>query len=261
MDILEKIVQHKKSEVAQKKLLFSTTKLEKSQFFDRQPLSFRDFLTASDKSGIIAEFKRKSPSKGIINAQVLPEEVGIGYEEAGVSAISVLTDTTFFGGENRDLTAIRNFVNVPILRKDFIIDEYQILEAKAIGADVILLIAACLEKQQLSQLAKFAKSLDMSILTEVHSAEELDKVASETDAIGVNNRNLKTFEVNIENSIQLSSLISDKFVKISESGISQSSTVKELQKFGFQGFLMGENFMKTSNPTETCQNFIQELQS
>jgi len=261
MDILEKIILHKKSEITQKKGLFPTIKLEKSQFFDRQPFSFRDFLTSSDKSGIIAEFKRKSPSKGIINAQVLPEEVGIGYEEAGVSAISVLTDTTFFGGANRDLTAIRNFVNVPILRKDFIIDEYQILEAKAIGADVILLIAACLEKTQLFQLTKFAKNLNISVLTEIHSTEELDKVSPETDAIGVNNRNLKTFEVSIETSIELSSQISNEFIKISESGISQVVTVRKLQEFGFQGFLMGENFMKTPNPAETCQNFIQKLQN
>ncbi len=259
MDILEKIVRHKFQEVEKNKANFPMSILEKSQFFERTPLSFRDFLLHPEKRGIIAEFKRKSPSKGVINDQVLPEKVATDYEKAGVSAISVLTDTPFFAGENRDVIAARNFVQVPILRKDFIVDEYQILEAKSIGADVILLIASCLEKSRLTQLAKFAKTLGLSILTEIHAAEELEKIAPETDAVGVNNRNLKTFEVNVQTSVDLFDQIPSDFVKISESGISHIDTIKMLKMVGFQGFLIGENFMKTSNPGQACQDFIAQM--
>ncbi len=259
MTILDEIVQHKRKVVAKNKELYPIKLLEKSTSFETTPVSLTKYLLREDKSGIIAEFKRKSPSKGMINEFADVEKITMGYIQAGASALSVLTDLKFFGGKNEDLITARKSNNCPILRKDFIVDEYQIIEAKSIGADAILLIAACLTKEEIFHFAKTARNLGLEVLMEVHTEEELDKVNEHLNVVGVNNRNLKTFEVSIENSKILSEKIPSDFVKISESGISNVSAIKELKKYGFQGFLIGENFMKTSMPEKACEKFIKEL--
>ncbi|MBN2519204.1 MAG: indole-3-glycerol phosphate synthase TrpC, partial [Bacteroidales bacterium] len=235
--------------------------LKKSDLFNREPLSLKEFLLNENKSGIIAEFKRKSPSIGVINNFVKVEEVTSRYEEAGVSGISVLTDLDFFGGKNEDIETARKTVNIPILRKDFIIDEYQLIEAKSIGADAILLIAAVISKEKIMELASQAKNLGLEILFEIHNKKELEKLNDFIDIVGVNNRNLKTFEVSINTSIDLSNAIPDRFIKISESGISNAENIKILKNAGYQGFLIGENFMKNKNPGKSCKEFIKKLKS
>jgi len=257
MNILEKIIAHKKVEVAERSSLVPVKLLEKSLYFDSQVVSMKKYVERADKTGIIAEFKRKSPSKGDINPNASVETVTIGYMQAGASALSILTDKEFFGGKNEDLTLARKFNFCPILRKDFIIDEYQIIEAKSIGADCILLIAAALEPARLKQLAGFAKSLGMEVLMEVHDAEELQVSLNEhLDLVGVNNRSLKTFEVYLDTSYQLVEQIPSEFVKISESGISEPETLVQLKAAGFDGFLIGENFMKSSRPHQAAMNFM-----
>ena len=260
MDILEKIVAHKQIEVGGRKQLVSTKQLERSQYFTREVISLKTFLLRPDKSGIIAEFKRYSPSKKDINTHSTVQQVTIGYAAAGVSGISVLTDHRFFKGTSNDLIIARKYNDVPILRKEFIIDEYQLLEAKAIGADAILLIAECLEKEQLARLAKFAKSLGLEVLTEIHSAAQLPKLTADIDIVGVNNRNLKTFQVDLQHSKELFHKIPSSYVRISESGISHPDTIVDLKQHGFQGFLIGENFMKTEQPGEACAQFIKEIE-
>lgn len=259
MTILEKIVAHKEKEVAERKSLFPTKLLEQTIFFDAPPVSMKTYLTRPDKSGIIAEFKRRSPSKGDINPYAKVEQVTIGYMQAGASGLSVLTDTHFFGGKSEDLIEARKFNFCPILRKDFIIDEYQIVEARSIGADVILLIAECLDAEQVKRLAAFAKTLGLEVLMEVHSADQLAKLTPDIDIVGVNNRNLKDFTVSIDTSIQLFDAIPNEFVKISESGISDPNTIVKLKKVGFQGFLIGEHFMKTSDPAKACSDFVRRV--
>lgn len=260
MNILEKIIEHKKVEVAERKELYPIKLLEKSIYFESPTVSLKKYVQREDKSGIIAEIKRKSPSKGVINAYVSVERTSIGYMQAGASAISVLTDMEFFGGSSEDLTTARKFNFCPILRKDFTIDEYQIIEAKSIGADAILLIAAVLEPRRLNELAAFAKSLKLEVLMEVHNEEELEaNKEAPVDLVGVNNRNLKTFETSIDVSKRLSSLIPDHFVKISESGIDAPAIILELKKYGFEGFLMGQNFMQHSRPEKAAKDFITEL--
>lgn len=262
MNILEQIAAHKQKEVAEKKSTVPTKLLEQSIYFETKPVSFKKYLLRDDLSGIIAEFKRKSPSLGMINPHASVERTTIGYMQAGASALSVLTDQQFFGGKYEDLTTARKFNFCPILRKDFIIDEYQIIEAKSIGADVILLIAGILETDQLNNLAQFARSLGMEVLLEVHDQEELERTMSDrVDAIGVNNRNLKDFTVSINTSKELSALIPDSFIKVSESGISQPETIMDLKDYGYRGFLMGEAFMKTSRPEKACAAFIRELKT
>jgi len=259
MNILEKITQHKIKEIAERSELYPIKLLEKSIFFESPTISLKKYLLREDKSGIIAEFKRKSPSKGFINKYAKPEKVSVEYMQAGASALSVLTDNKFFGGSCEDLKIVRKYNYCPVLRKDFIIDEYQIIEAKSIGADAILLIAAILSKNQIIQFEKLAKSLNLEILFEVHNKEELEKIELDNKIIGVNNRNLKTFETNIQTSIDLSSFIPDNCVKVSESGISKIENIIELKKYGFNGFLIGENFMKSESPGRACANFIKKL--
>lgn len=257
MDILEKIIAHKKAEIAEKSSLEPVKLLEKSIYYDSQVVSMKKYIKREDKTGIIAEFKRKSPSKGNININASVEAVTIGYMQAGASALSILTDGEFFGGKNEDLTMARKFNFCPILRKDFIIDEYQIIEAKSIGADCILLIAAALDPKRLKELASFSKSLGMEVLMEVHDAQELDASINEyLDLIGVNNRSLKTFEVSLDTSYDLVDRIPSGFVKISESGISKPETLVSLKKAGFDGFLIGENFMKSGRPHQAALNFM-----
>ncbi len=259
MNILTKIVEHKRKEVASRKELYPIKLLENSIYFQSSCVSMKEYLLRPDKSGIIAEFKRQSPSKGPINPFAQVEKVTIGYMQAGASALSVLTDTHFFNGKNEDLTEARRFNYCPILRKDFIIDEYQIFEARSIGADVILLIAECLDRGRIRDLAKQAKSLGMEVLLEVHSEKQLQKVNEYIDVVGVNNRNLENFEVSIQTSIDLFSVIPNDFVKISESGISDPNVIVQLKEVGFQGFLIGEYFMKADEPHKRCQTFIERI--
>jgi len=259
LTILDNITAYKQQEVSARKKAFPITLLEQSPWYSRTCYSITDRLKNS-KSGIIAEHKRRSPSKRVINDKTLLPTVVKGYEEAGVSAISVLTDTKFFGGSLDDLVLARTCVNIPLLRKEFIVDPYQIHEAKAYGADAILLIAACLTEIELKQYSALAKELGMDVLLEVHNSEELQKSLHPTvDLLGVNNRNLKTFEVSLETSKELSAQIPNDFIKVSESGISHVQAIKELKPYGFKGFLIGENFMKTDNPGESAKEFIAKL--
>lgn len=261
MNILEEIVQYKKTEVLDRKSTIPFRTLEKSTFFNNSTLALTDHLIAEDLTGIIAEFKRKSPSKGIINNRSSIQEVTHGYQSNGASGLSILTDEKYFGGSSEDLVTARKHTNIPILRKDFMIDEYQIVEAKSMGADVILLIAACLSEKEIYSLARFAHSLNLQVLMEVHDQEELHFCNEYLDIVGVNNRNLKTFEVNINLSVNLSNQIPPGLVKISESGISQVDHIKKLKDAGFQGYLIGENFMKESDPVKAFAEFMQLMES
>ncbi|MGZ0014936.1 indole-3-glycerol phosphate synthase TrpC [Yeosuana sp. AK3] len=259
MNILDKIVADKRIEVDLRKSLIPIKQLEQSVLFERETVSLAHKLRLS-QSGIIAEHKRRSPSKSVINQNLNVFDVAKGYENAGVCSMSVLTDGKYFGGSLEDLLTARASCNLPLLRKEFIIDPYQIAEAKAYGADVILLIASILTKNELKQFSELAKSLHLEVLLEVHNEEELHKsIMPSVDMLGVNNRNLKTFEVSLEISKKLSQLIPNDFVKVSESGISTVESIKELQTFGYQGFLIGENFMKTDNAGESAKQFITSL--
>jgi indole-3-glycerol phosphate synthase len=261
MTILEQIIADKIKEVDLKKSIIPIHMLEQSVLFDRSVNSLRNRLYNS-KSGIIAEHKRRSPSKAVINQNLNVEDVAKGYENAGVCGMSVLTDTKYFGGTIDDLILARASCQLPLLRKDFIIDPYQVFEAKAYGADVILLIAAALSRQKIQTLSTLAKQLNLEILLEIHSEPELHKALMPTlDMIGVNNRNLKTFQVNLNHSKDLSTLIPKDFIKVSESGISSTQAIKALKPFGFQGFLIGENFMKTNNPGHSAADFIKTLEA
>ena len=260
MNILDKITADKRKEVNLKKSLIPVIQLEQSVLFERQTISLAEQLKNS-ASGIIAEHKRRSPSKATINQNLNVQDVAKGYENAGVCGMSVLTDSKYFGGSLDDLLIARASCSLPLLRKEFIIDEYQIIEAKAHGADVILLIAAILSQKEIKQFSQLAKQLQLNVLLEVHNEEELHKsIIPSIDMLGVNNRNLKTFEVSLETSKTLSKIIPNDFVKVSESGISSVNSIKELQQFGYKGFLIGENFMKTENPGESATQFIQNLE-
>lgn len=258
MNILETIIEEKKKEVKRQKTLVSVVALEQSELYNRDTFSLKQFLLDESKTGIIAEFKRKSPSKGIINDHSDVVEVTKAYAANGASCLSVLTDEKFFGGTAEDLKKAR--VNqIPILRKDFIIDEYQIIEARAIGADVILLIAACLTPERVKELALFAKSLHLEVLLEIHNEEELQHICDATEIVGINNRDLKTFTVDINRSLELGKKIPSDKLKIAESGISNIETISTFKNAGFRGFLIGENFMKTPDPTIAFAGFVQQL--
>jgi indole-3-glycerol phosphate synthase len=261
MTILEKIIENKKKELSILERLTTVKELEKSGHFKRQPYSLSTFIADKNKTGIIAEFKRKSPSKGIINSISLPVDVVSGYFREGASGVSILTDTQFFGGSLSDLLIVREKSDFPILRKDFIIDEYQVIESKSAGADVILLIAAVLSGGEILKFSRLAGSLGMEVLLEVHDPDELDKVNQFVNIIGVNNRNLKTFEVDIETSVKTADRIPAGYCRISESGISSPSVIKNLRSHGFEGFLMGERFMSSSDPVKSFSEFVTELKS
>ncbi len=259
MHILDKIVAAKKREVDLRKQLIPIDQLQQSVLFKR-PLNSLSKALLNSSAGIIAEYKRRSPSRPMINNSLSVEEVARGYQSAGVSGISILTDGQFFGGSLDDLLHGRASVSIPILRKDFIINEYQIYEAKAYGADVILLIAAILNPEQVRSFSQLAKSLKMESLLEVHNESELTKnINADVDMIGVNNRNLKTFEVSVSTSLDLSSAIPDRFVKISESGIADPNTISKLRSAGYRGFLVGEHFMKQEDPGRAAYEFIKSL--
>ncbi len=260
MHILDKIISFKKREVEKVKMEVPVKSLVQSPNFNRNPLSLSAALTQEFSTGIIAEFKRKSPSKGIINDTATVEEVTTGYIDAGVAAQSVLTDISFFGGSVVDLMQARNTNSThPILRKDFIVDPYQIVEAKAIGADAILLIASYLTSKELKNYANLAQDLGMEVLFEVHQKEDLDKFELEDRIIGVNNRDLTTFKVDLENSISLSQSLPESAIKVSESGISDPKIITGLKAYGFEGFLIGEHFMKEENPSRACKKFMNQL--
>ncbi|RRQ47730.1 indole-3-glycerol phosphate synthase TrpC [Maribacter algicola] len=259
MNILDKIVADKRKEVALKKSIIPASQWEKSVLFGRDRNSLAEALRKSE-TGIIAEHKRRSPSKSIINQNINVGQVAQGYNKAGVCGISILTDIKYFGGSLEDLLLARASVDIPLLRKEFIIDEYQLLEAKAHGADVILLIAAVLTRIEIKNLSELAQSLDLDVLLEVHNEEELKKSTMPSlDMLGVNNRNLKTFDVSLDTSKELSQLIPNDFVKVSESGISSIEAIEALKIFGYKGFLIGENFMKSVNPGESAKMFIDQL--
>lgn len=258
MNILEKIVLQKRKVVAQSKANISRRELERFPLFERTTHSLKQALMADTASGIIAEFKRRSPSKGIINGRAQVHDVTKGYVRAGASGLSVLTDEEFFFGTEADFQCARQTnPDTPLLRKDFMIDAYQIVEAKAWGADLILLIAACLTPTEIRELGALAQSLGMEVLLEVHDAEELERSLSpHVDLVGVNNRNLKDFDVRVETSIELSERIPAEFVKISESGLSRPETLHALHAVGYRGFLMGETFMKTEDPAAALAELV-----
>ena len=258
MNILEKIIEHKKIEVAERKSRISKADLSKSENFKRGCYSLTEKLNQNNSTGIIAEFKRKSPSKGFINEFANVVEVTKGYTEAGAACLSVLTDNIFFGGSTEDLVAAR-INEIPILRKDFIIDEYQIIEAKAMGADVILLIAACLSIEEVKRLATFAVSIGLEVLLELYDETELAHICDETILVGVNNRNLKDFKVDVNASLLMATKIPANKIKIAESGISNPAMIKIFKEAGFKGFLIGETFMKEPNPALAFGNFAKNI--
>ncbi|WP_262152496.1 indole-3-glycerol phosphate synthase TrpC [Chryseobacterium foetidum] len=257
MNILDKIIATKKQEVADSKSKISLQQLKDSEFFNRKSLSLKE--TLQSKSGIIAEFKRQSPSKGIINDKVSPLQVVSAYEKFGASAVSVLTDKDFFGGSFDDILNVRNHISIPILRKDFMIHDYQFYEAKAIGADVILLIAACLSSNQVSEFTELAHSLDLEVLLEIHTKDELQHINRNVDFVGINNRNLKDFKVDLQHSVHLKNMLPENTLSIAESGIYSEEDFKFLREKGFDGFLMGEYFMKDKNPENKFAEFISNV--
>jgi indole-3-glycerol phosphate synthase len=258
LNILDEIIAHKKVEVAKAKERLTEAQLMQSDFFNRPVFSLKQFLLDDTKTGIIAEFKRRSPSKGIINGTADITAVTAAYTLYGASCLSVLTDEYFFGGTAEDLKSAR-VNNIPILRKDFMIDEYQLLEARAMGADVILLIAACLSPERVKELAVFARGLQLEVLLEIHTEAELLHICDETEIVGVNNRDLKTFTVDINRSIALSKKIPANKIKIAESGINDIETICIFRQAGFKGFLIGENFMKQPDPTIAFAGFVHQL--
>lgn len=257
MTILDKIIARKKEEIAKAKSKISIEKLKNSEFFGRPTFSLKE--TLKTKSGIVAEFKRKSPSKGIINDKVSPLEVVSAYEKLGASGISILTDLDFFGGNFQDILEVRNSINIPILRKDFMIDEYQFYEAKSIGADVVLLIASCLSPNQVQEFTALAHELNLEVLLEIHTEDELQHFNKNMDLVGINNRNLKDFKVDLQHSVNLKNHLPKDTLSVAESGIYSVEDFKYLREKGFDGFLMGEHFMKDQNPAEKFAEFSKEI--
>lgn len=264
-DILLEITKNKRIQVEQDKNdrplegLIEKCRMAKPQRSAKTALS-------TSFSGIIAEFKRRSPSKGWIHPEARVQDVVVGYEKAGASVCSILTDSDYFGGTKEDLITARSLTNLPLLRKDFIIDPYQIYEAKALGADVILLIAACLSVQECEHLSQTAHLLGLEILLEVHAPEELDHLNAYVDMLGVNNRNLGTFHTDVALSFKMAERMKKQSLKmenrpllVSESGLSDPKVVCELKAAGFDGFLMGEAFMKEADPADALAKFIHRL--
>ena len=253
MTLLDQIIKRKKEEIRGSKSKISIEYLKNSAFLGKKTFSLKESI--KNKSGIIAEFKRQSPSKGIINDQVSPLEVASAYENFGASGISILTDKDFFGGSFDDILNIRKQINIPILRKDFMIDEYQFYEAKSIGADVVLLIAACLSASQIQEFTELSHELGLEVILEIHTEEELKHYHSKIDFIGINNRNLKDFKVDLQHSVNLKNQLPEHVLSIAESGIYSVKDFNYLKEKGFDGFLMGEYFMKNENPAKTFEEF------
>jgi indole-3-glycerol phosphate synthase len=261
--ILDTIIAAKKKEVEQGKSLNSIDELLRESTFKEIPnRSLKQNLLSAGSTGIIAEFKRKSPSKGWFKHKELEvDHVVMAYNNHGAAGISVLTDKEFFGGDLDDLIETKAITSVPVLRKDFMIDEWQIAESKAFGADLVLLIAACLTVGEVKRLARFAKELGLEVLLELHAEEELDHICEDTELIGINNRNLKTFEVDIERSLRMAGKIPADKIRIAESGISSIENILLFKKAGFKGFLIGETFMKEPDPTIAFADFINQLKA
>ena len=259
MTVLDHIVAQKYKEVAERKAITTVSVLEKSTFFRREPASLKNFLLREDNFGIIAEFKRKSPSRGIINEFALPEKVCRDYIKAGASAVSVLTDTVFFGGLSEDLINVRKSTSFPILRKDFIIDEYQIFEARSIGADAILLIASLHSPAKMEKLHRLAVSLNLEVLIEVHDETDFSKIPVDAQIVGINSRNLASLDIDTGRHSVLIDMIPKNVLKVAESGIKSASDCVRLRNTGFIGFLIGEHFMNTADPGQSCRIFINEL--
>lgn len=244
MDILQEIVAHKHEEIEQ---------------LCAKKASLREALLASD-NGIIAEFKRRSPSKGWIKEEGRADIIPLSYQQNGAAALSILTDEHYFGGHDDFIRIARKSgVTIPILYKNFVINEAQLYAAALCGASAVLLIAACLSKAECRQLLNKAHELGLEVLLEMHSEEELEYVELEPDLCGINNRNLGSFVTDVQNSFRLAELLPKDAVKVSESGISNPETVKALRQAGFRGFLIGENFMKTPDPGKALNNFIAQL--
>jgi indole-3-glycerol phosphate synthase len=261
-NILNTIIEHKRKEVSERQALYPTKLLEKSPYFTTPTVSLRRYLAREDKVGIIAEIKRRSPSKGIINNHISVAHLSVGYMQAGASALSVLTDTNFFGGSSEDLKVARKFNLCPILRKEFIIDPYQVIEARSIGADAILLIAAALTPSEVAELSQLAQSLGLEVLLETHSEEEISShLCDSVDLVGVNNRDLTTFTVSLETSERLAGAIPASFMKVTESGIDNAEAILRLKKAGYTGFLIGEAFMRTSDPARACHRLIEQVRA
>ncbi|NML70872.1 indole-3-glycerol phosphate synthase TrpC [Chryseobacterium sp. RP-3-3] len=257
MTILDTIIERKREEIAASKAEISIERLKNSEFFGRKSFSLKE--SVKNKSGIIAEFKRQSPSKGIINNQVQPLDVVSAYESFGASGISILTDRDFFGGNFDDILSVRNHINIPILRKDFMMDEYQFYEAKSIGADAVLLIAACLSPDQVLEFTELAHTLDLEVLLEIHTEEELKHFNADIDLVGINNRNLKDFKVDLQHSVLLKDQLPKEVLSVAESGIYTIEDFNYLKGKGFDGFLMGEYFMKNENPADKFAEFVSNV--
>ena len=261
MKILDKIVEDKKLELKSLSSRIPISLLERRSLFSRQCISLKESILNSS-TGIICEFKRKSPSNNNINYKASIKEVVKGYQNANAVGLSILTNKKYFDGDINDIIEIRNIADIPILRKEFIVSEYQVIEAKSIGSDAILLIASILTSEEILKLSSLAKSLNLEVLVEIHSFDELKKISgNDIDIIGVNNRNLDTLEIDIKNSEKLFNQIPDEFIKISESGISKVESIIRLREIGYQGFLIGENFMKTNDPMSSAYNFIKKVEN
>lgn len=256
---LNQIIQLKKQEVEQAKIQQPIHLLQQQALYKRQKISAKKAIVDPDKTGIIAEFKRKSPSKGYIHENAEIDKIIPQYEKAGASMISILTNRPFFGAQADDFTRARELSTIPLLRKEFIIDAYQLHESKAMGADVILLIASCLDKKEIATFTQIAHDLDMEVLLEIHTEKQLETYSTDIDLVGINNRNLETFEVDLAHSRKLLAQLPTESIKIAESGLDSPETVLALKNSGFHGFLIGERFMKTDNPGESFAQFNLEI--
>lgn len=259
MSILKEIVANKQKEVSQRMRLISLLELESKPNFKKECLSFKEHLLNPEKLGIISEFKRKSPSKGVINANADVKDVTSGYQLGGASALSVLTEICYFNGSDNDLVEAKSATSIPIIRKDFVVDPFQIAESKALGADAILLIAEILEKEQMKDFHSYAHELGLEVLIEVHGESDLDKLPSSAQIVGVNSRNLNTFNVNLNHSANMLNLLPKDVVKVAESGISSVEDYITLKQIGFDAFLIGELFMRNQNPGNACLNFTNAI--
>ena len=260
-DILEEIVAFKRKEVEKFKKELSQVFLEsRVEILKNSEMVSMKLALKNSTSGIIAEFKRKSPSKGWIARNASPERTAYSYQTNGATALSILTDSEYFGGSNVHIRLARQMkVYIPILYKNFIIDEYQLYQARVCGASAVLLIAACLSKEQCKNLIHTAHELELEVLLEMHSEEETEYAELEPDMCGINNRNLGTFDTDVNNSFNLIQRLPADAVKVSESGISDVDTIRQLKTVGYQGFLIGETFMKEPDPGLALSQFIAQL--
>ncbi len=257
--ILDTITEHKRMEVLKRKGRKPLEQLKKKPLYNRNPEDPKNFFDP-DRPCVIAEYKRKSPSKGVLSENTNPVPVVTSYKDGGASAASILTDRDFFGGSFRDLENVKTSLpNLPLLRKDFMIDPYQVYEAKAYGADIILLIAAILDREEVREMTHLAVSLGLHVLLEVHDEQELDHWVPEISMVGVNNRDLRNFSVDLQRSIDLVSKLPGEALKVSESGLNEPKDVLSLFKEGYNGFLMGERFMKTADPGVAFKEFMKHL--